>query len=136
MPRRLAELDPRWGSSIYERDGVIYAPEGIDDFDKEIHRPGCRQDPLFINGRQGMFVVFGCPVHYPNDCELGWMMVPFENPLDGGPKAREGQGSHRNHWWTRTGDTFETLSTTPSILFPESGPEHWHGFITNGLVTP
>lgn len=34
--------------------------------------------------------------------------------------------------WNRTGDTFETLTLTPSI--DGSGVGHWHGFITNGEI--
>jgi Family of unknown function (DUF6527) len=40
-------------------------------------------------------------------------------------------------YWTREGDTFETLSLTPSIRFlgfPEGQPDHWHGFITKGGI--
>jgi len=42
------------------------------------------------------------------------------------------------HWtrpgikWHRVGDTFDTLSLTPSIDASKFG--HWHGFITNGEV--
>lgn len=32
--------------------------------------------------------------------------------------------------WKRAGDTFETMTVTPSIDASASG--HWHGFITNG----
>lgn len=35
--------------------------------------------------------------------------------------------------WAATGNTFEDLSTTPSILIV--GGCGWHGFITNGDVT-
>lgn len=34
--------------------------------------------------------------------------------------------------WQRTGDTFETLSLSPSIDLSAHG--HWHGFITNGEI--
>lgn len=40
------------------------------------------------------------------------------------------------HWsregkkWHRTGETFDTLSLTPSVDCSHWG--HWHGFITNG----
>jgi hypothetical protein len=37
------------------------------------------------------------------------------------------------HVWNRTGDTFETMTLTPSI--DGSGVGHWHGFITNGEVS-
>lgn len=34
--------------------------------------------------------------------------------------------------WKRTGETFDTLTLTPSINAEAAG--HWHGFITNGDV--
>lgn len=38
----------------------------------------------------------------------------------------------KNHWH-RVGETFETLTLTPSVDASASG--HWHGFVTNGEVT-
>ncbi len=35
--------------------------------------------------------------------------------------------------WERTGDTFETLTLTPSV--DVSQHKHWHGHITNGEIT-
>ena len=49
----------------------------------------------------------------------------FENPQDGGPPLP-------GTTWTRTGDTFETLTLIPSIQ--RKGGCNWHGFITNGDV--
>ena len=34
--------------------------------------------------------------------------------------------------WTRSGDTFETLSLTPSVDASRAGC--WHGFVTNGAI--
>jgi hypothetical protein len=34
--------------------------------------------------------------------------------------------------WHRTGDSFETLSLTPSIDCSHFG--HWHGFLTAGAI--
>lgn len=62
------------------------------------------------------------------DCPCGCnqlLYVPFKNPIDGGPPLEAGFG------WTRTGDTFETLTLTPSILRGGCG---WHGFITAGQI--
>jgi hypothetical protein len=39
------------------------------------------------------------------------------------------QVSGNNPIWDRTGDTFDTLTISPSINF---GPGHWHGHIING----
>lgn len=36
------------------------------------------------------------------------------------------------HKWHREGETFDTLTLTPSVDASEHG--HWHGFITNGAI--
>jgi hypothetical protein len=36
--------------------------------------------------------------------------------------------------WHRSGETFETLTLTPSIDTSEHG--HWHGNVTDGEVSP
>ena len=69
-------------------------------------------------------VMFICP-HCINTHVGGF----FANPPDGGPPAPpEHEPKPR---WHRTGDTFETLTLTPSI----DAKGHWHGFVTEGLVT-
>lgn len=61
--------------------------------------------------------------------------VGFANPLDGGPFFESSAGAPSPKW-QRTGDTFETLTLTPSILSdPAKGGCGWHGFNTNGEVT-
>jgi hypothetical protein len=35
--------------------------------------------------------------------------------------------------WRREGDTFDTLTLSPSVDASPSG--HWHGFVRNGEVT-
>ena len=69
------------------------------------------------------------------------LIVWFENPLDGGPSIDPTK--HRAPLWKRGGETFETLSLTPSINATERDPEtgavttaHWHGFILNGQLQP
>lgn len=49
-------------------------------------------------------------------------------PDDLGSHNKEGKAVR----WTVTGDTFENLTTTPSILL--EGGCAWHGYITNGDV--
>jgi hypothetical protein len=77
--------------------------------------------------RTGVGVIFDCP------CGAGGedhqLYVPFSNPLDGGPSLERG--------WQRSGDTFETLTLTPSILRVRVRGEGcgWHGWVTNGEVT-
>lgn len=79
--------------------------------------------------RVGIGLMFTCPCGQcdeDHDC-----YVDFANPLDGGPRhVADGPA------WTRTGDSFETLTLTPSIhRVKEKGGCGWHGFITNGEVT-
>lgn len=94
-------------------------------------------DPVFLgNGGEGVFLADGSPAprregvglacNCPCGCERG-LYVPFANPLDGGPPL-EPRG------WERKGDTFETLTLTPSILRVGSDSCGWHGFITDGAV--
>lgn len=90
-------------------------------------------DPNWVStsGRQGMGLRFRCP-----HCDTH-LVVWFENPLDNGPSLDPAK--HRAPLWKRMGDTFETLTLTPSINASERDPEtgkvvtyHWHGFIQNG----
>lgn len=77
--------------------------------------------------RHGVGVAFDCPCG--NHDEYHRCYVPFANPLDGGEQL-EARG------WQRTGETFETLTLTPSIFRKvENGGCGWHGFITNGDVS-
>ena len=76
--------------------------------------------------RTGVGVQFDCPCG--NHDESHQCFVPFANPLDGGPPIHTG----KNNGWQRTGETFETLTLTPSIL--RVGGCGWHGFITNGEI--
>lgn len=81
-----------------------------------------------LPGRIG--VNFDCPVHRNHR-----VYVPFANPLD------DGLPEVRRHLWTRTGDTFETLSLSPSVDYTKydngatRDPTCWHGHVTNGEVT-
>jgi hypothetical protein len=73
-----------------------------------------------VPARHGVGLSLDCPC----GCGVG-CYVPFANPLDGGPQY-DAQG------WQRTGDTFETLTLSPSIQ-RLSGCK-WHGFIRNGEI--
>lgn len=72
---------------------------------------------------EGVGVIFDCPCG--NDDEAHRCYVPFSNPIGPGPHVPD-------KGWQRTGETFETLTLTPSIL--RIGECAWHGFITNGEV--
>lgn len=73
--------------------------------------------------REGVGVSFACPIH-EGYCRV---YVPFTNPIDGGPAPDP------RITWERQGETFETLTLTPSIkvLGGSEGCE-WHGFIRAG----
>lgn len=102
---RLVDLEPR---GVLDAD-IVIGGRNVHDTD-----------------RDGMGLSFNCP------CCLGSpratrLAVFFANPMDGKPPSDD------HKLWQRTGDTFETLTLTPSIDASEHG--HWHGFIRNGEVT-
>lgn len=80
-----------------------------------------------VEERHGLGLMCDCP------CGCGTpMMVPFANPLDGKPQ-READGWRV--FWSRVGDTIDTLTLTPSVLrAKDKGGCGWHGFITSGVA--
>lgn len=81
--------------------------------------------------RTGVGILCDCPCGNTQE-DHQQLYVPFANPLDGGPPIQTG----KNNGWQRTGETFETLTLTPSIqrnLVNGYGCT-WHGFITNGEI--
>jgi hypothetical protein len=112
---KLTELNPHWVISGYR--------EGDDDMTSAQH--GINSDAA--QKRHGMGISFGCP-----KCDKQYnhrLVVYFSNPLDGGPKAW--WYGIEDFFWNRTGNTFETLTLSPSINWLEG---HWHGFIKNGEI--
>lgn len=113
MHKRLVDLHPTWFvSSWKDAQGLLHES----------------------TGRNGMGIIFDCPVCGSEYCFVG---ISFENPVDGLPP---GQGDR--NLWKREGTTFEELTLTPSILVrlpdendKEKLKEHWHGFVTKGIVT-
>ncbi len=85
-------------------------------------------DPVWIteDGRERMGLTFLCPCCVGTERERR-LFAMFRNPVDGGP----GEEDHPS--WQREGDTFETLTLSPSIDASSSG--HWHGFVRNGELT-
>lgn len=83
--------------------------------------------PRWINAgdRKGVGVSFECMTGHCG----GRIRVLFANPLDGGPPLADdeqhGGGPYR---WHRTGETFDTLSLSPSVDADVCG----HFTITNG----
>lgn len=78
-------------------------------------------------GRSGTSIIMDCPCGKCGDDHR--LYIPFANPIDGGPNVDEFCKG-----WQRTGETFETLTLTPSILRIEGCK--WHGYITNGEIVP
>lgn len=82
---------------------------------------------------EGQGVHVGLTFLCPQRCgeRLG---VEFRNPIGIG-----GYDPAKIHWpnvgfqWDRSGDTFDTLTLSPSIDASKLG--HWHGHISNGNVT-
>lgn len=118
---KLTELNPRW---------VGAGGEGVSD-----------KDGNPVPERHGVGLSFDCPCascaakrtgNEESDFYLR-VFVGFANPLDGGPPHDPRPGAQ----WQRTGDTFETLTLTPSIQRHRVGDGgcDWHGFVTNGEVT-
>ena len=75
-------------------------------------------------------ITFLCP-----HCKNTRLGTFFRNPVD--PNDLVGRGlmiwTNPPKTWAREGDTFATLSISPSIDVSAHG--HWHGSITNGEVT-
>lgn len=102
----------------------------------------------FGENRDKMGVTFDCPHCAANPAArepfvISRLAIFFDVPIDGGP-AWAGQahkvethGLPDHHvgeiLWHREGDTFETLTLTPSVDASKFG--HWHGFIRNGAIT-
>lgn len=109
---KLVDLEPEWTSSVHSLD----------------HPNGPQLD-----GRRRVGTAMFCLC--PCGCGSG-TIVPFANPLDGGPPDPAGAwGAGNTSRWSRVGDTFESLTITPSIVLwenQEQGIQHWHGYLTNG----
>lgn len=100
-PRRLVDLNPTW-----------FTAHGHPD-------------------RHGLGVIYDCPCMDPK-CEWGGrVVIGFANPLDGKPQLSwRGESATNEYFWQRTGDTFETLTLSPSIHCVG----HWHGFMRSGVL--
>jgi hypothetical protein len=100
---KLTDLNPRW---------VGHGGEGVTSQGQPVPR------------REAVAIAFDCPC---GSAECGRVCIELANPLDGRPPTRTD-----GHTWKREGETFETLSLTPSIQRLDNC--RWHGFITNGEV--
>lgn len=59
------------------------------------------------------------------------IFVALENPIDAGRPFDD-----CGKVWKRTGDTFETLTLSPSIDASKAHPDGWHGRIVAGMAEP
>lgn len=97
-----------------------------------------------IGGRR-VGIAFDCPCCVGSKDPGGPLATFFRNPVDGGPPhpiltfaQRYELDMLRDHHiggthWQRTGETFDTLTLSPSIDC--SAWNHWHGFVRNGEIT-
>jgi hypothetical protein len=107
---RLIELDPHWitlGSdkSGDDRLGITFRCPHCP--------PGERGETTFLG------VWFVEPVDPNEHPEINWPTYMLQHP--------------ERKYWHRTGESFETLTLSPSVDASKVG--HWHGFITNGEVS-
>lgn len=112
--RRLVDLRPRWLRRGGAVDGGVYGVQ----FDCP-----CGTPPVPCACGEPT-----CPSRDAPGCAFSVLHVFFENPLDGGPCVAA-PGVTR---WRREGETFETLSLSPSL----HAAGHWHGFLRNGVLEP
>lgn len=91
---------------------------------------------VHYEGRRGMGITFACPhcvALHPGVLERGgavtFLGVWFSNPIDGLPPE-----SGASYLWQRTGESFDTLTLSPSID-AQTNHGHWHGFIQNGVIS-
>jgi len=104
MNKKLTDLNPRFVGA----GGV------------GVFRLGEKGNHVPVPERTGVGVSFDCPCGCGTRC-----FVPFSNPIDGGIDYAGGGPA-----WNRTGETFEDMTLTPSILRLHGCG--WHGFLTNG----
>lgn len=91
------------------------------------------------SGDDHLGITFRCP-HCPvgERGETTYLGVWFAQPVDPNHHPDIDWPTYMlvhptQHFWQRTGETFDTLTLTPSVDASAHG--HWHGFITNGDVT-
>lgn len=116
---------------------VDFAPKWIEPSNWTDHESF---NPFYVG------VSFNCPCErcLPKTCptcghttEGKRLAVMFWPPVD--PKNAQSKGLF-NEQYTQgkhqhvSGDTFETLTLMPSVGFDSIG--HWHGNITNGVLSP
>lgn len=111
---RLTDLAPRW----FDVPGVGTDKDGV-----TFLCPHCRKTRLAVQ--------FANPVEGPPKPLMG--MREFAQALAPGHSTEERKDVvPPGYLWQRTGDTFETMTLSPSVDCSASG--HWHGFLRNGEI--
>lgn len=142
---RLADLHPRWvgagGDGVYQLTGRPCPACPQDQIDSKCRVClGRGQEYAKAILRSGVGISFLCPCETCAAQRVGdddsdfhlRLFVGFSNPIDGGAPI----DPRTKAQWYRGGETFETLTLTPSILSTkEHGGCGWHGFVTAGEVT-
>lgn len=72
-------------------------------------------------------ITFDCPC-----CRTQRLGVLFKEEIDRDGLPNDVHWARTDRKWHREGDTFETLTLSPSV--DASGVGHWHGSVTNGAV--
>jgi hypothetical protein len=129
---RLVDLDPRWFAEPgREGQGIVFLC------------PHCRGGYIavpFANPLDGG-APFDVGTEQARPIRRLWEILygDVESPAEKGT-MRAGAVLPVGAWvippgclWQRTGDTFETLSLSPSVDASRAGC--WHGFLTNGAIT-
>lgn len=78
-----------------------------------------------VGNRVILGVTFECPC-----CRTQRLGVAFNPPID--PLDQLAETGFHQEGWTRSGETFETLTLSPSVAADAHG--HWHGHIVDGEI--
>ena len=112
---RLADLRPRWLSVGSRRTGLVF------------QCPHCQNQWLTVFFEPTAWAKSDGE-YYATETQVGQVRAALGNGVEGCDFV----GVRDDIAWGHTGDTFETLTITPSIDASASG--HWHGFISNGMI--
>ena len=105
---KLTQLKPRWFGMSF--------PAYVEGVDWASHLPIFRG------------ISFECP-----HCRTQRLGFLFDPPINPSGYIVKDEPAVSKPWKRISGETFETVSFTPSVDASFTG--HWHGFITNGEVT-
>ena len=135
---RLTELEPqfvRYETRIATRTRVLGDPATYKSGDPTEEITGPEQWTIRVaTFAEAQGVMFLCPVCFTKNAgPKGTHLVDVTFEDRGATPEQGSQGTNGPTRWTVSGDSFENLTTSPSILL--IGGCAWHGFITNGEIT-